>query len=217
MRFPFILCEHAHRAHATQHRTSRKHLRHRLCSRCRNGPEISISSSDESKAEKEEDHVVQERYVTKILLKGWKERASWTGGTRDKTARGDSQSSQEQWNEDRKKKESKWTEMTKVFPETGVFTRARKKHLGTKAAKKRQKGKEYLVIQTAELKCQVNVDRRTKTELQDRRLQKEQGEREGREGGFWHVSLLSNKCFDVNSLYHNIHFHVLFFRHVLRR
>ena len=45
------------------------------------------------------------------------------------------------------------------------------KHLGTKAAKKQQKGEEYLVIQTVELKCQVNVDRRTKTELQDRRLQ----------------------------------------------
>ena len=92
------------------------------------GLEISISSSDESKAEKEEDPVVQERYVTKKALwsKGWKERASWTGGTLDKTASGDSQSSQEQWNEDRKKKESKWTEMTKVFLETEVFTNAAK-------------------------------------------------------------------------------------------
>ena len=88
-------------------RTSRKHLRHRLGSGFRDGPEISISLSDEFKAEKEEDHFIQERYVTKIKLKGWKERASWTGGTLDKTASGDSQSSQEQWNEDRKKKESK--------------------------------------------------------------------------------------------------------------
>ena len=89
--------------------------------------------------------------------------------TLDKTASGDYQSSQEQWNEDRKKKESKWTEMTKVFLETGVFTRARKASWH-KSCKRRQKAEEYLVIQTAELKCQVNVDRRTKTELKNRRL-----------------------------------------------
>ena len=51
-------------------RTSRKHRRHRLGGGCRDGPEISISSSDESKAEKEEDHLVQERYVTKIKIEG---------------------------------------------------------------------------------------------------------------------------------------------------
>ena len=70
------------------------------------------------KAQKKEYHLVNEWYAKKKKISSWLH--GWTGGREgasDKITIGDCQSSQKQWDQDHKEKESEWTEMTNVFYE----------------------------------------------------------------------------------------------------
>ena len=57
--------------------------------------------------------------------KGWKENTSWKPGTVDGATNKDSQSSQKKQRARESKKESRWTDVTKVFHDSGLHIKER--------------------------------------------------------------------------------------------